>query len=88
MKIHFIYLYIDMKAKVREIEIPNQSDCSLGIQSTYGNQCVCEFSCSVMSGSLQPHGLLPIRLFCTWNFPGKSTRMGCISYVGFSQPRD
>ena len=30
MKIHFIYLYIDMKAKVREIEIPNQSDCSLG----------------------------------------------------------
>ena len=88
MKIYLIYSYIDMKAKVWEIEIPYQSDCSLGIQSTYSVQCVCEFSCLVMSGSLQPHGLLLIRLLCQWNLPGKSTGMGCISYVGFSCPRD
>ena len=49
---------------------------------------MCESSCLVMSGSLQPHGLLPIRLLCPWNLPGKSTGMGCISYVGFSWPRD
>ena len=28
--------------------------------------CVC-VSCSVVSNSLQPHGLQPIRLFCPWN---------------------
>ena len=35
-----------------------------------------------MSDSLQPHGLLPCNhglsgLFHPWDFPGKSTRMGC-----------
>ena len=34
--------------------------------------CVCMyFSCSVVSGSLWPHGLLPARLHCPWNSPGK-----------------
>ena len=37
--------------------------------------CVC--ACSVMSNSLQPHGLQPARLLCPWNFPGKNTGMGC-----------
>ena len=31
----------------------------------------------VRHNSLQPHGLLPNRLFHPWNFPGKSTRVGC-----------
>ena len=26
---------------------------------------------------LQPHGLLPARLLCPWNFPGKNTGAGC-----------
>ena len=30
-----------------------------------------------MSDSLQPHGLLPIRLLQPWDFPGKSTGVGC-----------
>ena len=35
-------------------------------------------SCSVVSDSLQPHGLYPTRLLlCPWNFPGKDTEMGC-----------
>ena len=33
-------------------------------------------SCSVMSDSLQPHGLSPARLFCPWNSPGKNTGVG------------
>ena len=34
--------------------------------------CVCLISCSVMSDSLQPHGLQPTRLLCLWNFPVKN----------------
>ena len=33
--------------------------------------------CSVESDSLQPHGLQPARLPCTWVFPGKNTGVGC-----------
>ena len=33
--------------------------------------------CSVVSNSLQPHGLQLTRLLCPWNFPGKSTGVGC-----------
>ena len=34
-------------------------------------------SCSVVSNSLQPYGLYPTRILCPWNFPGKSTGVGC-----------
>ena len=34
-------------------------------------------TCSVMSDSLRPHGLYPTRLLRPWNFPGKSTGVGC-----------
>ena len=33
--------------------------------------------CSVLSDSLQPHGLLPAGLLCLWNFSGKTTGVGC-----------
>ena len=42
--------------------------------------CPC-VSHSVMSDSLQPHGLQPPRLLCPWNFPGKNTGMGCHSLL-------
>ena len=42
---------------------------------------LCDFTCkwsrSVISDSLRPHGLLPTRLLCPWNFPGKDTGVGC-----------
>ena len=58
--------------------------------------CVCVCVCavcllrySVMSNSLLPHGLQPIRLLCPWNFPGKILEGVAISYSkGSSQPRD
>ena len=34
-------------------------------------------ACSVMSDSVWSHGLLLVRLLCPWNFPGKSTGVGC-----------
>ena len=36
-----------------------------------------KWSYSVVSDSLQPHGLKPTRLLCPWDFPGKNTRVGC-----------
>ena len=38
-------------------------------------------SCSVMSNSLQLHGLLPSRLLCPWNSPGKNTGVDCHSLL-------
>ena len=42
--------------------------------------CVC-VSHSVMSSSLQPHGLQLARLFCPWDSPGKNTRVDCLSLL-------
>ena len=38
--------------------------------------CCCLVSkwCPVL---LQPHGLLPVRFLCSWDFPGKNTGVGC-----------
>ena len=48
-----------------------------------------KWSHSVVSNSLRPHGLQPTRLLRPWDFPGKSTGMGChcllwIYYLGWS----
>ena len=36
-----------------------------------------KWSRSVMSDSSRPHGLQPTRLLGPWDFPGKSTGVGC-----------
>ena len=36
-----------------------------------------KWSFSVVSDSSRPHGLQPTRLLHPWDFPGKSTRVGC-----------
>ena len=36
-----------------------------------------KWSLSVVSDSSRPHGLHPTRLFRPWDFPGKSTGVGC-----------
>ena len=38
--------------------------------------CVCAQLCP----SLRPHGQSPTRLLCTWDFPGKNTRVVAASY--------
>ena len=44
---------------------------------------------SVVSNSLQPCGLLPTRLLCPWDSPGKSTGVGCHSLLqGIFPTRD
>ena len=32
---------------------------------------------SVVSDSLQPHGLYPAKLLCPWDYPSKNTGVGC-----------
>ena len=39
--------------------------------------CVCVCACSVISNSLQPHGPLPTRLNCSWDFSDKNTGVCC-----------
>ena len=41
--------------------------------------CICEYS--VVSDSLWPHGLQPVRLLCAWVFPGKNTGVSCHSLL-------
>ena len=36
-----------------------------------------KWSRSVVSDSSRPHGLQPTRLLCPWDFPSKSTGVGC-----------
>ena len=36
-----------------------------------------KLSCSVGLDCQRPHGLQPTRLLCPWDFPGKSTGVGC-----------
>ena len=36
-----------------------------------------KWSRSIVSNSSRPHGLQPTRLLCPWDFPGKSTGVGC-----------
>ena len=36
---------------------------------------------SIVSNSLQPHGLYPARLFCPWDSPGKNTGVDCCSLL-------
>ena len=42
-----------------------------------------KWSHSVVSDSLQPHGLQPTRLLRPWDFPGKSTGVGCHCLLHF-----
>ena len=44
--------------------------------STIINHCITRLY-SVVSDSLQPHGLLPARTLCLWDFAGKNTGVGC-----------
>ena len=40
-------------------------------------QLIMLFSCAVMSDSLRPCGLQPVRLLCPWDSPGKNPRVSC-----------
>ena len=43
--------------------------------------CFVCVSCSVLSDSVRPHGLWPVRLLCPWDFPDKNTKVGSHSLL-------
>ena len=45
-----------------------------------GHLCACSIA-SVMSDSMQPYGLLPARLLCPWDSPGKKTGVGYHAFL-------
>ena len=45
-----------------------------------------KWSHSVVSDSLRPHGLQPTRLLHPWEFPGKSTGVGCHCHLRSTPP--
>ena len=57
---------------------PRQDHCSgLPFPSPMQESEKWKWSRSVVSDSSRPHGLQPTRLICPWDFPGKSTGVGC-----------
>ena len=50
---------------------------ALNCSSHFHESTSVQFSCLVLPTSLWPHGLQPTRLLCPWDFPGKSTGVGC-----------
>ena len=49
-----------------------------------------KWSRSVVSNSQRPHGLQPTRLLCPWDFPGKSTGVGChclLQWIQLQKPK-
>ena len=58
--------------------LPNSTFMQWGLSNALGTLAL--DVCSVVSYSVQPHGLQPTRLLCPWNFPGENIEWGAISY--------
>ena len=62
-------------------EMPGSSEKSRAMlflsSSSVSDQENWKWSCSVVSDPQWPHGLQPTRLLHPWEFPGKSTGVGC-----------
>ena len=67
------YSNYEKEEQARQSKIP-------ALQSLYCNM----LGCSVMSSSLQPHGLQPARLLCPWDFSMQEDQSG----LPFSSPED
>ena len=83
---HFLLQCMKVKSESEVAQLcltlSDPMDCSLPGSSIYGifQARVLEWGAivsSVMSNSLQPHGLWPSRILCLWDFPGKNARVGC-----------
>ena len=76
---YFLVANCDAKLSVtisnfsKESKIKNKFR-SMMLEEFFCSLCVCN---SVVSGSLQPHGLQPTRLLCLQHFPGKNAGVGC-----------
>ena len=65
----------------QESSLQSESISSLVLNPLYGPTLSFSQSCSVMSESFRPHGLLPTRLLCPWSSPGRNTEVGSHSLL-------
>ena len=77
-----IYLLFGKKGQ-RKQRHSEWSFCFCSFPSCFSlRYSVCQGSiASVMSNSLQPHGLQPTRLFCPWDSPCKNSGVGCHDFL-------
>ena len=68
-----------MKSWLQRDEVSQQLEggWSRPVPSWVSDDKVCMFSHSVVSDSLWPHGWLPTRPLCPWDFSGKNARVSC-----------
>ena len=65
----WISLKIDCVWRIMYLDFPGGSK----VKALHSQGHARVLSHSVASGYLQPHGLQPARLLCSWDFPGKNT---------------
>ena len=78
---HSVNCALSLKLFYRAFEFQNTVSTlvlwfTFTIKSAESNCCCCCVA-SVMSNSVQPHGLQPTRLLRPWDSPGKNTGVGC-----------
>ena len=67
-----LFTFKDISVSLSILQAPH------GFQENHKNNSV---SCSVVSDSLQPHGLQPTRFLCPWDSLGKNTGVGSHSLL-------
>ena len=83
----YIYIHINLTIQFNLLPVLSLYEQSTAYPTLYWWAHACMRACSVVSDSLQPHGLQPTRLLCPWDSPGKKTGVGAISFSsGFSKP--
>ena len=66
----------------RQILLPFTTVITSTSHKSNGNwKIIRQFSHSVMSSSLWPHGLWPAKLLCPWDSSGKNTGVGCYTLL-------
>ena len=76
--VNFQGIFLHLSWIFLQIQVMEQMKgfCQLPDISTVAIDLDASISCSVVSDSLRPLGLQPIRLLCLWNSPGMNTGVG------------
>ena len=69
-----LYFLPSLPQNRKILKFSNTDNLPLG---TFTMSTAAVLSRSVLSDSLQPRGLQPVRLLCPWDAPGQNTRAGC-----------
>ena len=69
-----LYFLSSLPQNRKILNFSNTDNLPLG---TFTMSAAAVLSRSVLSDSLQPRGLQPVRLLCPWDAPGQNTRVGC-----------